>query len=45
VEVVRGGCNPVPILKDNKKDDGTYIIISKEYLSNNKAFFARWKKR
>jgi hypothetical protein len=44
VEVVRGGCNPVPILKENKTDDGQNIIISGSFLSKNKFFFSRWKR-
>lgn len=44
VEVVRGGCNPVPIMKPDKKDDGTNIVISGEFLTKNKFFFARWKR-
>ncbi len=44
VEVVRGGCNPVPILKENKTDDGKYIVISKDFLDKTKSLFARWKR-
>jgi len=44
VEVVRGGCNPVPIMKADKTEDGQYINISQEYLNKNKFFFARWKR-
>lgn len=44
VEVVRGGCNPVPIMKENKTDDGQNIIISDSFLSKNQFYFTRWKK-
>lgn len=44
VEVVRGGCNPVPILKGSKTDDGQNIVISGSFLSKNKFFFSRWKR-
>lgn len=44
VEVVRGGCNPVPVLEENKTDDGEYISIKKEFLEGNKDLFANWKK-
>jgi len=44
VEVVRGGCNPVPILKENKADDGQNIVIPGSFLSKNKFFFSRWKR-
>ena len=37
------GCNPVPVLDKNKTDDGTNIIISKDFLDKNKALFAKWK--
>ena len=44
VEVVKGGCNPVPILKENKTEDGEYITISGKFLADNQDYFARWKK-
>ncbi|MCX7747581.1 MAG: DUF2318 domain-containing protein [Clostridia bacterium] len=43
VEMERGGCNPVPILKENKKDDGTNIVISKDFIAQNKGMFENWK--
>jgi len=44
VEQERGGCNPVPITKDEKTDDGTNIIISRDFLLQNKDLFpANWK--
>ncbi len=43
VEVVKGGCNPVPIMKENKTDDGTNITISQDFLKQNKDLFANWK--
>ena len=43
VEVVSGGCNPVPILDDNKTVDDTSITISSAFLSEAKALFANWK--
>jgi len=45
VEQVKGGCNPVPILEENKTDDGTKLTISKEYLEQAKQIFANWKKQ
>jgi Predicted membrane protein len=39
----KNGCNPVPILNSNKTEDKTNIVISKDYLDNNKKFFANWK--
>ncbi len=44
VEQERGGCNPVPIMKEDKIDNGTNIIISKDYIATNKDLFAdNWK--
>lgn len=46
VEVERGGCNPIPIMKDEKTDDGTNITISKDFITANKGLFtANWKKQ
>lgn len=44
IEKVKLGCNPVPIMKGNKKDDGKYITISKQTFEQNKSLFARWKR-
>lgn len=44
IEVVKGGCNPVPIMKENKTDDGEYISVKKEFLEASKDFFADWKR-
>jgi uncharacterized membrane protein len=44
VEVRSGGCNPVPILPENKTVTDTNIIISKEFLVKAKAIFAKWKR-
>jgi hypothetical protein len=44
VELIKGGCNPVPIMKENKTDDGANITISRSILEENKYLFARWSK-
>lgn len=44
VEKIKGGCNPLPILAENKTDDGTTITISKYFLAQNKDLFRKWKK-
>ena len=44
VEKVKGGCNPVPILPQNKTDLGDSIGISKQLLAQAAPFFARWKR-
>lgn len=44
VEQQRGGCNPIPIMQDEKKDDGTSIVIPEELIVNNKDLFtSNWK--
>lgn len=44
VEVLSGGCNPVPIFPENKTVDATNITISKDFLTEAKVIFANWKK-
>jgi uncharacterized membrane protein len=45
IEVQRGGCNPVPIKKDDKVEDGDTITISGEFLEQYKDLFpSNWKK-
>jgi uncharacterized membrane protein len=44
VEVRSGGCNPVPIFKNQKTETGTDITISKDLLKEAKAIFARWRR-
>ncbi|MFA9377149.1 MAG: Fe-S-containing protein [Lachnotalea sp.] len=43
VEVSRGGCNPVPIMDENKVVDETNITIPKDFLESSKAIFENWK--
>ncbi len=44
VEQQRGGCNPIPILKEDKDDDGTNITISRDFIEQNKELFTdNWK--
>lgn len=40
---IKFGCNPIPILTENRTDSGKYITISKAFLEKNKTFFKRWK--
>jgi uncharacterized membrane protein len=44
VEARSGGCNPVPIFPANKTVSAATITISREYLKEAKAIFARWKR-
>lgn len=45
IEKIRGGCNPVPIMQENKIDDGTNITISKDFLAQNTDLFSNWKSK
>ncbi|WP_059369077.1 DUF2318 domain-containing protein [Treponema endosymbiont of Eucomonympha sp.] len=40
-----GGCNPVPILAENKTFAGDAIIIPKDFLRRSKGIFANWKRQ
>jgi len=44
VEKIKGGCNPVPILGEDKTDLGDTIGISKAYLASVSPYFQVWKK-
>jgi uncharacterized membrane protein len=44
VERRSGGCNPVPVFPANKTVTDTTITISKDFLKEAKAIFARWKR-
>jgi hypothetical protein len=44
VELIKGGCNPIPIMPENKTDDGTNITIAKELLKEGKFLFGNWSK-
>ncbi len=44
IEQQRGGCNPIPIYKENKKEDAENITIPKDFIQNNKSLFTdNWK--
>lgn len=44
IEQQRGGCNPIPIYKENKKEDAENITITKDFIQNNKSLFTdNWK--
>jgi hypothetical protein len=45
VELIKGGCNPVPITKDLKREDADYIYIPKAILEEAKPLFLKWKKK
>ena len=44
IEVIKGGCNPVPIMKENKTEDDSYIVISQAFMEENKDLFGNWRK-
>lgn len=43
IEKIRNGCNPIPILDEDKTDDGNNLVISKSYMSKNINYFSNWK--
>jgi uncharacterized membrane protein len=44
VEKVKGGCNPVPVLEEDKVVTKDTITIPAEFLQQAKALFADWKR-
>jgi uncharacterized membrane protein len=44
IELVKGGCNPVPITKDIKTEDADYITIPKAIFEKTKPLFLKWKR-
>lgn len=44
IEELKGGCNPIPIMSDDKYETDETIVVKKEYLKDNKNLFtANWK--
>lgn len=43
VGLVKGGCNPVAIMEENKQDTGPSILIPKSYLDSQSHYFSKWK--
>ena len=44
IEKIKFGCNPIPVMPENKTDDGKYITVSKAFLSANQKYFVDWKR-
>jgi hypothetical protein len=44
VELIKGGCNPVPITKELKTEDANSITIPKALFEEAKPLFLKWKK-
>lgn len=45
VEIVKGGCNPIPITSDLKTEDANTITIAKSLFAEAKPIFLKWKTR
>ena len=45
VELIKGGCNPIPITGEDKRDDGDSIVIPRAILDQAAPIFVGWKKR
>jgi hypothetical protein len=45
VEIIKGGCNPIPITAELKKETTDTITIGKWLFAEAKPFFLKWKKR
>jgi len=43
IEVVKGGCNPVPIFDEQKVVNGDTITITKEFLQEAEIICSNWK--
>lgn len=43
IQVSKGGCNPVPIFKENKVVTDTTITIPKKFIDESKKIFKNWK--
>jgi hypothetical protein len=45
VEIIKGGCNPVPVSGDYKTESADTITISKALFQDAVPLFLKWKKR
>jgi Membrane iron-sulfur containing protein FtrD-like len=45
VEIIKGGCNPLPITADLKAEDAGTITIAKSLFAEAKPIFQNWKTR
>jgi len=44
VELIKGGCNPVPITRELKREDAEFIYIPKGIFEQARPLFLKWKK-
>ena len=43
IEVIKGGCNPIPILETDKSEDDEFVTIKGAFLEENASYFENWK--
>ena len=43
IEVIKGGCNPIPILETEKSEDDEFVTIKGTFLEENAVYFDNWK--
>ncbi len=44
VEIIKGGCNPIPITKEYKSEDADLIVVPRAVLDQAGPIFAGWKR-
>ncbi len=44
VELIKGGCNPVPITRELKREDAEFIFIPKGIFEQARPLFLKWKR-
>jgi uncharacterized membrane protein len=44
IEKEKNGCNPIPILEEDKTDDGTTITITEDAIGPYAEYFSSWKR-
>ncbi len=44
IEIIKGGCNPIPILETDKSEDDLYVTIKGSFLEASSIYFETWKK-
>ncbi len=44
VELIKGGCNPVPITRELKREDAEYIYLPKGLFEEARPLFLKWKR-
>ena len=44
IELIKNGCNPIPVTKDLKTETKATITINADVLASGEEFFKRWKR-